>query len=93
MRAHRGAEPQISEHLAKIQISSAVLLFLFLKLQIFFAVSENGGKDNSGDYTFQRDKDNRVVIDNHGHPVIEHDLDEIADNFIEFAKKERLSFW
>ncbi|MDD5418138.1 MAG: N-6 DNA methylase [Candidatus Nanoarchaeia archaeon] len=60
---------------------------------IFFAVSEKSGKNNSGNYVFQKDKENKVIIDKHGHPVIEHDLDEIADEFITFLKRERLSFW
>ena len=33
------------------------------------------------------------MIDEYGHPLIEHDLFEIATEFIKFAKKERLSFW
>lgn len=60
---------------------------------IFFAVSEKGGKNNSGNYIFKRDKENRILIDKWGHPVIEHDLDEIAEEFIKFSKKERLGFW
>ena len=58
---------------------------------IFFAVSEKGGKDNSGDYIFVKN----------GHLIVDHDLhnqggelsDGIAETFIEFAKKETISFW
>ncbi len=60
---------------------------------IFFAVSDKGGKNNSGNYNFLKDKDKKVIIDKYGHPEIEHDLDNIADDFIKFAKKERFSFW
>ena len=60
--------------------------------KIFFGISEKGGKDNSGNYVFKKDS-NKVVVDNHGHPVIDHDLDEVAEEFIKFAKKEKLSFW
>jgi len=60
---------------------------------IFFAVSEKGGKDSSGNYVFKKDKNNFMMIDEYGHPLIEHDLFEIATEFIKFAKKERLSFW
>ncbi len=60
---------------------------------IFFAVSENGGKDNSGDYIFEKGKDKKVIIDKYGHPEINHDLFNIADEFIKFAKKENFSFW
>jgi len=60
---------------------------------IFFATSEKPGKDNSGEYVYKKDKDKQPYIDNHGHLIVDHDLDEIANNFIEFAKKEKLSFW
>lgn len=59
---------------------------------IFFAVSEKGGKNNSGDYTFKKDKNGTTILDDHGHPEIDHDLFKIADNFVEFAKKEKFSF-
>lgn len=59
---------------------------------IFFAVSQRSGKDNSGEYIFTKDKDGQVVLDEHGHPKIDNDLDIIADEFIRFAKKEKLSF-
>jgi type I restriction enzyme M protein len=68
---------------------------------IFFAVSERPGKDNSGDYnyiyTYGKDK----KLDKYGHFIVEHDLhnhkgelpDGIAEAFIEWAKKDKLSFW
>jgi type I restriction enzyme M protein len=59
---------------------------------IFFAVSQNSGKDNSGEYLFKLGRDGLPVIDSHGHMVIAHDLDEIAAEFTEFTKKEKLSF-
>ena len=52
-----------------------------------------GGKNNSGNYVFKRDKNNFVIIDKHGHPEINHDLIDIAEEFKKFAKKERLNFW
>lgn len=60
---------------------------------ILFATSEQSGKDSSGEYIFKKDKDKQPLIDNHGHLIVEHDLDEVANKFIEFAKKEKLSFW
>lgn len=60
---------------------------------IFFAVSKKIGKDNSGEYVFLRNKDGEVELDSHGHPKVDHDLDDVSDAFIEFAKKEKLSFW
>lgn len=67
---------------------------------IFFAVSEKGGKDNSGDYTLLKNSDGKNKLDKNGHLIVEHDLhnhdgelpDGIAEAFIEFAKKEKLSF-
>jgi len=59
---------------------------------IFMAISKKGGKDNSGNYVFKKEK-GKVKIDDYGHPEIDHDLDKICEGFIEFAKKERFSFW
>ncbi len=60
---------------------------------IFFATSENSGKDSSGDYVHKKDKDGKNIIDKYGRLVIDHDLVEIAEAFVKFAKDERLSFW
>jgi type I restriction enzyme M protein len=67
---------------------------------IFFAVSEKGGKDNSGDYVYVKNNGNgQYKLDKNGHLIVDHDLhnhggelpDGIAEAFIEFAKKEKLS--
>jgi len=55
---------------------------------IFFAVNEKPVKDESGEYRYKKNPDGSFVLDKHGHPVIDHDLDEIADAFIEFAKQQ-----
>ena len=68
---------------------------------IFFAVSEKGGKDNSGNYVFVKNGNGQYKLDKNGHLIVDHDLhnhggelpDGIAEAFIEFAKKEGLSFW
>ncbi len=60
---------------------------------IFMAVSKRAGKDNSGDYVYKKDKEGKYYYDARSRKVLNHDLDEIADKFIEFAKKEGLSFW
>ena len=68
---------------------------------IFFAVSEQGGKDNSGDYIHLKNEKGRGKLDKNGHLIVEHDLhnhdgelpDGIAEAFIEWAKDEGLSFW
>ncbi len=60
---------------------------------IFHAVSRNGGKDNSGEYIYKKGTDGQPLLDESGHMVVEHDLDKIADGFINFAKHQRFSFW
>jgi type I restriction enzyme M protein len=68
---------------------------------IFFAVSEQGGKNNSGDYIYLKNDSGQHKLDQNGHLVVEHDLhnhggelaDGIAEAFVEWATSERLSFW
>ncbi len=59
-----------------------------LDYPIFFAVNEKPVKDESGEYRYKKNPDGSFVLDEHGHPVIDHDLDEIADAFIKFANGE-----
>ena len=68
---------------------------------IFFAASEKGGKNNSGDYVYAKDEHGQDRLDNNGHLVVDHDLhshngelpDGIAEAFIAWAKCQELSFW
>ena len=68
---------------------------------IFFAVSEKSGKDNSGDYVFLENSNGQHKLDENGHLIVNHDLhnhngelpDGIAEEFIKWAKSEELSFW
>lgn len=60
---------------------------------IFMAVSKKSGKDNSGDYIYKRDADRNFAYDAKGRRVLDHDLDQIADAFIKFAKEQDFSFW
>ena len=68
---------------------------------IFFAVSEKGGKNNSGDYIYMKNESGEYRLDKNGHLIVDHDLhnndgelpDGIAEAFIEWAKAEKLSFW
>lgn len=59
---------------------------------IFMAVSKKGGKDNSGDYAYKKDVNGNYVHGANGRKVLDHDLDEIAEAFIKFAKEQRFSF-
>lgn len=68
---------------------------------IFFAVSEKSGKDNSGEYIYVKNGEGKNRLDKYGHFIVDHDLhnqggelpDGVAEAFIEWAKKEKLSFW
>ena len=68
---------------------------------IFFGVSEKAGKDNSGEYVYVKNGDGKPKLDKYGHLIVDHDLHNhngelfygIAEAFIEWAKKEKLSFW
>jgi len=68
---------------------------------IFFATMRAPSKDNSGDKIYVKNADGTPLLDTHEHLIVKHDLfnhdgktqDGIAEAFIEFAKKERLSFF
>ncbi len=68
---------------------------------IFFAVSEQSGKNNSGDYVYLQNENGKYRLDKHGHLIVVHDLHShggelpkgVAEAFIEWAKSEKLSFW
>ncbi len=60
---------------------------------IFMAVSKKAGKDNSGEYVYKKDSNGNYVYDVNGRKVLDHDLDQIADSFIKFAKEQGFSFW
>src|SRR3989338_10190505 len=59
---------------------------------IFMAVSKKGGKDNSGDYVYKKDKNGDVLYSPQGKKYLDHDLDEIAEEFIKFAKEQKINF-
>ncbi|MDR3111688.1 MAG: N-6 DNA methylase [Elusimicrobiota bacterium] len=68
---------------------------------IFFATMQAPSKDNSGDKIYVKNEDGTYKLDSHGHLIVDHDLFShdnqtqagIAEAFIEFAKKEGLSFF
>lgn len=60
---------------------------------IFMAVSQRGGKDNSGDYVYKKDAAGKFVVNNKGRKILDHDLDEIAEEFLKFARKQKFGFW
>lgn len=68
---------------------------------IFFATMQKPSKDNSGEKIYVKGENGEIKLDSHSHFIVEHDLynhdgmthDGIAEAFIEFAKKEGLSFF
>lgn len=68
---------------------------------IFFATMREPSKDTSGDKIYRQAPDGSPLLDDHGHLIVRHDLfnhdgkteDGIAEAFIEFARKECLSFF
>src|SRR3989338_3408771 len=58
---------------------------------IFMAVSKKGGKDNSGDYVYKKGPNREYVHDTKGRKVLDHDLDEIAEGFLKFAKEQKVN--
>jgi len=65
---------------------------LLANYSIFMAVSKKSGKDNSGDYVYKKDKEGGIIYDALGKKVLDHDLDEIAECFVKFAKEQRFEF-
>jgi len=57
------------------------------------AVSRKSGKDNSGDYVYKKDDKGDFILDEKGRRILDHDLDEIAEAFVKFAKEQRFGFW
>ncbi len=60
---------------------------------IFMAVSKKPGKDNSGEYVYKKDKFGNKLLDERSRPILEHDLDQIAEGFAKFAKKQKFEWW
>ncbi|OGW57075.1 MAG: hypothetical protein A3D21_00435 [Nitrospirae bacterium RIFCSPHIGHO2_02_FULL_42_12] len=65
---------------------------------IFMAVSKRWGKDNSGEYVYLNEKGQRVrseggIFESIETLRLDDDLDEIAEEFVKFAKKEKIEFW
>lgn len=61
--------------------------------EIFMAVSECSGKDNSGEEIYEKDEKWERKLDEHGHLVQKHDLKDIAEAFENWAKEQKFSFW
>jgi type I restriction enzyme M protein len=60
---------------------------------IFMAVSKKPGKNNSGEYVYKKDEKGNFILDEKGRRILDHDLDDIAEAFIKFAKQQKFNFW
>jgi len=60
---------------------------------IFMAVSKKPGKNNSGEYIYKKDEKGNYILDEKGRRILDHDLDEIAEAFVKFAREQGFSFW
>lgn len=67
---------------------------------IFFATMQEPSKENNGSKIYVKHEDGSLKLDTHEHLIVKHDLfnhdgiteDGVAEAFLEFAKKENLSF-
>lgn len=84
-------EERITEAVKKYWLNGKVMQEM--DYPIFFAVNQKPVKDESGEYRYKRGPNGEFVIDEHGHPLIDHDLDEIAEAFIKFAEEQDFDFW
>jgi type I restriction enzyme M protein len=84
-------EERITEQFKKFWLDSKVIKEM--DYPIFFAVNQKPLKDNKGEYRHKRGPTGEFLLDEHGHPIIDHDLDEIAEAFVKFAKEQDFDFW
>ncbi len=59
---------------------------------IFMAVSKKSGKDNSGDYVYKKDKTGAILYSPQGKKYLDHDLNEIAEEFLKFKEGQKIKF-
>ncbi len=60
---------------------------------IFFAVNQKSLKNSKGEYRYKRGLKGGFFLDKYGRSIIDHDLDEIAEAFVKFAKEQNFNFW
>lgn len=84
-------EEKITEQFKRFWLEGKILTEI--DYPIFFAVNQKPVKDNSGEYRYERDVSGEPLMDEYGHPVIDHDLDEIVEDFVKFAKEQCFDFW
>jgi type I restriction enzyme M protein len=84
-------DEKITEQFKKFWLDGKVIKEM--DYPIFFAVNQKPVKDESGEYRYKKGPNGELLVDGHGHPIIDHDLDEIAKGFVKFAKEQHFDFW
>lgn len=84
-------EKRIIEQFKKFWLDGKVIKEM--DYPIFFGVNLKPVKDNRGDYRYRKGPNGEFLLNSYEHPIIDHDLDEIAGAFVKFAKKQGLDFW
>jgi len=84
-------EEKITEQFKRFWLQGKILTEI--DYPMFFAVNQKPVKDNSGEYRYERGSSGEPLMDEYEHPVIDHDLDEIAEAFVKFAKEQGFDFW
>lgn len=84
-------EEKITEQFKRFWLKGKILTEI--DYPMFFAVNQKPVKNNSGEYRYERDSSGEPLMDRYEHPVIDHDLDEIAEAFVKFAKEHNYDFW
>jgi type I restriction enzyme M protein len=84
-------DEEITEQFKKFWLDGKVIKEI--DYPIFFAVNQKSLKNNKGECRYKRGTKGELLLDKHGRGIIDHDIDEIAEAFVKFAKKQNFNFW
>ena len=84
-------EEEITEQFKKFWLEGKVIKEI--DYPIFFAVNQKSLKNSKGEYRYKRGVKGGFLLDKYGRSIIDHDLDEIAEAFVKFAKEQNFNFW
>ena len=84
-------DEEITEQFKKFWLDGKVIKEI--DYPIFFAVNQKSLKNNKGECRYKRGVKGELLLDKHGRGIIDHDLDEIAEAFVKFAKEQNFNFW
>jgi type I restriction enzyme M protein len=84
-------DEEITEQFKKFWLDGKVIKEI--DYPIFFAVNQKSLKNNKGECRYKRGAKGELLLDKHGRGIIDHDIDEIAEAFVKFAKKQNFNFW